>query len=266
MKFSPQSSVLSPGVFITGTDTGVGKTVVAAALAAALSAAGARVGVMKPVESGCARVDGKLEPADATFLREVAGCRAPMNVINPYALERPLAPAIAAEIEGVSIEPARLRSCYLQLAEDHDVVLVEGAGGLLTPLADRMTMRDLAALLGLPVLVVARNVLGAINHAALTVEAATLTFPSPPRGEGEGEGEAARAAGLEVLGIVLNHTTDTKNAAVQTNRAPIERWGGAPVIGEIPFLASLDLASLRRAGDALIRHLPGLAEGRTCRL
>ena len=223
----------SGGLFITGTDTGVGKTVVAAALAAALSAAGARVGVMKPVESGCARVDGKLEPADATFLREVAGCRAPMNVINPYALEQPLAPALAAEIEGVSIEPARLRSCYLQLAEEHDVVLVEGAGGLLTPLTDRMTMRDLAALLGLPVLVVARNVLGAINHTTLTVE-------------------AARAAGLDVLGIVLNHPTDTADVAVQTNHAAIERWGGARVIGEVPFLVSVNLASLRRAGDALI--------------
>src|SRR6266508_3240969 len=157
-------------LFVTGTDTDVGKTVVVGALAAAANQCGVRVGVMKPVESGCQRRDGRLVPRDAIFARELAGCSSPLDIVNPYALEHPLAPALAAEIESVTIDLGRIEQCYRLLAAEYNPVIVEGAGGLLTPIYGNTTNRELAAALRLPTLIAARNSLGAINHVSLTVE------------------------------------------------------------------------------------------------
>jgi dethiobiotin synthetase len=225
-----------PGLFVTGTDTGVGKTLVAGALAAAAHDCGVRVGVMKPVESGCQRRDGRLVPRDAIFLREMSGCGASLELVNPYALQHPLAPALAAELESVSIDLARLDLCYRTLAAEYSPVIVEGAGGLLTPLCGGLTMRDLAVMLRLPVLVVARNTLGAINHAMLTVE-------------------SARRVGLDVIGIVLNRPAFTEDDATRTNATSLRRWGGAPFIGEIPFLPSLDRGTLALRGIDLASQI-----------
>lgn len=225
--------MLPRGLFVTGTDTGVGKTVVAAAMALALRARGHRVGVMKPAESGCPRTDGRLLAPDAAFLLEAAGCSAAMETVNPYALAAPLAPALAAELEGVLIDIERIRACYRQLAAEHDVVLVEGAGGLLTPLSGQLTMRDLAVELALPAVVVVRNALGAINHAALTVE-------------------AARHAALPVVGLVLNHPSPELDPAARTNADALRRWGGAPLIGELPYALRLDRTLLGSFGETLI--------------
>jgi dethiobiotin synthetase len=216
-------------MFVTGTDTDVGKTVVVGALAAAAHHCGVRIGVMKPVESGCPSRDGRLVPRDALFARGMAGSDAPLSLVNPYALEHPLAPALAAEIEDVTIDLGRIATCYKTLAAEHTPMLVEGAGGLLAPLSGNLTMRDLAVYLGLPVLIVARNTLGAINHVALTVQ-------------------SARAAGLDVLGIVLNRTTKGNDAATLTNSASLRRWGGAPLLAEMPFLTSLDSNTLAVQG------------------
>ena len=233
---SPRFSGFEPwGLFITGTDTGVGKTVVAAALALALKARGLKVGVMKPVESGCRRVDGVLVPEDALFLQAAAGCQAPLEQINPYALERPVAPALAAELEGVSIEMPRIEAAYRALASSHDVVLVEGAGGLMAPLVADLRMLDLALALGLPALVVAHNALGVINHTSLTVR-------------------VARAAGLRIVGVVLSKVAPRGDTAALSNRASLERWGDAPLLGEVPHLPSLANESLRQAGEALLSH------------
>src|SRR5436305_14403039 len=160
---------MSKGLFVTGTDTGVGKTVVTGLLARILRKQGLRVGVMKPVETGCPREGDQLAPQDALFLRRISGCTAPPEVVTPYAFAEPLAPAIAAELAGCSIELSHIRSCYEQLLTQHDYVLVEGAGGLLVPLTAQHTMHDMAVALGLPILVVACNKLGTINHTALTV-------------------------------------------------------------------------------------------------
>ena len=119
---------MSLGLFITGTDTEVGKTVVTAALAAALAKRGLRVGVMKPAESGCPSLEGRLMPQDALFLKAMSGCTAPLELINPYAFVPPLTPALAAEMAGVAIEIDHIRACYRQLTATHDIVLVEGAG------------------------------------------------------------------------------------------------------------------------------------------
>ncbi|MCG8352364.1 MAG: dethiobiotin synthase [Chloroflexales bacterium] len=222
---------MSCGLFVTGTDTGVGKTIVTAALAIALRRRGLCVGVMKPAESGCPLEQGQLSPQDALFLKEMSGCAAPLTLINPYRLAQALTPALAAEHEGVVIDLDHIRDCYDQLAAMHDIVLVEGAGGLLAPLIDRSSMRDLAVRLELPLLVVARNVLGVINHTALTVTVARQTSA--------------------VLGVVLNNSVPIEQAAEQSNAAALRRWGGAPLLGQIPYSAALSRDYIELLGAEL---------------
>jgi dethiobiotin synthetase len=222
---------MNRGLFVTGTDTGVGKTIVTAALAIALRQRGLRVGVMKPAESGCPLEQGQLLPQDALFLKEMSGCAAPLELINPYRLAPALTPALAAEHEGVVIDLDHIRDCYDQLAATHDIVLVEGAGGLLAPLTDRFSMRDLAVRLELPLLIVARNVLGVINHTALTITVARQTSI--------------------VLGVVLNNSAPIAQAAEQSSAAALRRWGDAPLLGQFPYSAALSRDCLELLGTKL---------------
>lgn len=228
---------MTRGLFITGTDTGVGKTVVTAALATGLRGRGVHVGVMKPVETGCPREAGQLLPEDALFLIEASGCTAPLEVVNPYALAEPLAPALAAERTGTNIDLERIRVCYLELATGHDVVLVEGAGGLLVPLTDRLTMLDLAAELQLDVLIVSRNALGTINHTSLTVM-------------------VARQRGLRVVGVIVNNPSFTRDLATETNIGALRRWAGAPILAEIPYMPVLDQGALLSIAERLEYEVP----------
>src|SRR5262249_45838018 len=145
-------------LLVTGTDTGVGKTFVACALAGALRARGLRVAVLKPVETGVAGV-----PDDALRLRAAAGDPAPLDDVCPYRLRAPLAPAVAARLEGTPLDVGRLAALIPRRAAAADVLLVEGAGGLLVPLTAAATTLDLAVRVGLPVLVVGANRLGTIN-------------------------------------------------------------------------------------------------------
>jgi dethiobiotin synthetase len=225
-----------PGLFIVGTDTGVGKTFVGSAIGTALRGRGVQVGVMKPAETGCELVEGELIPADAEALRETSGCAAPLSVVCPYALAEPLAPALAAERAGTAIELPHIHECFGQLQRDHDVVLVEAAGGLLTPLTDTHRMRDLARAMGLPVIVVARNVLGAINHTHLTVG-------------------AAKAGGLNVVGVVLNHAVPGDDLAARTNGEAIARWGGAPLLAVVQWAPEPDMGALAAIGEAILAPL-----------
>ncbi|MEM8529298.1 MAG: dethiobiotin synthase [Chloroflexota bacterium] len=216
---------MSKGLFITGTDTEVGKTIVTALLAVALAERGLRVGVMKPAESGCPLENGRLAPQDAQFLKQVSGCTTPLEVINPYTFAPPLTPALAAEQAGVTIDLEHIRTCYEQLVEQHDVVLVEGAGGLLAPLTATHSMRDLAVMLDLPVLVVAANVLGVINHTALTVTVAQQV--------------------TSVVGIVLNTPQTRDDLAVESNAESLRRWGGAPLLGNVAHLTTFEPSTLK---------------------
>ncbi len=220
---------MGTGIFITGTDTDVGKTLVTGGLAALLQESGIDVGVMKPVESGCRRESSGLVPEDALFLREMSGCRDELELINPYALEHPLAPAVAAELEGVDIQLEVIREAYITLASRHELVLVEGAGGILAPVTARCFMADLARELGgLPLLVVARAMLGTINHTLLTLY-------------------YARREGVDVLGIVMNHTSPQYGLVESLNREALRRWGGVPFLGSLPFLPSTDPDSIKKA-------------------
>lgn len=211
------------GLFVTGTDTGVGKTLVSTALVLWARARGARVGGMKPAESGCARVDGRLVPADAELLRRAAGGEDDLALVCPHRLEAPLAPGVAAELEGVEISLERVRRALDALSASHpDGVVVEGAGGLLVPMDPAFhTVADWAAALELPVLVVARAGLGTINHTALTVEAL-----------------AARK--IPCRGVVLVAKSAEEEAAAGRNAEAIRRLAGAEIFAVIPPLAAED--------------------------
>lgn len=203
------------GLFITGTDTGVGKTFVARGLAGALRQRGAHVGVMKPVETGCGPSNQR-SPSDAAALATAAGSRLDLAYICPYQLEAPLAPDVAARLENIRVDPQSIVARYHEIASSHDITLVEGAGGLLVPIVARYTMADLADDLGIPLVVVVDSKLGAINHTLLTLEAA-----------------ASRE--IEVCGYVINHTSDKPDMASETNAALLGRSTDVACLGRIEW-------------------------------
>ncbi len=206
---------MKPGIFITGTDTGVGKTHVACLSAKELRRK-FRVGVMKPAESGCASVEGKAFPSDAAQLKEASGCRWPLERICPYAFFGALAPAEAAGREGRSMDLAHILHTFDDLQAEHDVVLVEGAGGLLTPLHGTLTCADLAKDLGLPLLIVARAGLGTLNHSLLTLE-------------------AALSRDIPVIALVLNENQRVEgDESVESNARILREHTNVPVLGPLP--------------------------------
>ncbi|MFT3913503.1 MAG: dethiobiotin synthase [Anaeromyxobacteraceae bacterium] len=216
------------GLFVTGTDTGVGKTEVSCALLEAARATGVDAVGMKPAQSGVTSD----EPSDAQRLREASGRCEPLEALCPYTFEAPLAPAVAARLAGVTIAVERIEEAARALAARHATVLVEGAGGLLVPLTDELTYADLAARLGLPVLVVARAGLGTVNHTALTVE-------------------AILRRGLRLAGIVLNRTTPTDDPSVPHNASEIARITTREPIAILPYEA--DIEARGRALRSILR-------------
>jgi dethiobiotin synthetase len=199
------------GLFVTGTDTGVGKTVVTAGIVCALRARGHAVGVAKPVQSGALTLDPE---GDAMLLKRWTRVAESPGEIAPLAFAAPLAPSVAAELEGRAVDRAHVLAHVRAVAERYDALVMEGAGGLLVPLAEDWTIADLARDLALPVLVVARAGLGTVNHSALTVR-------------------VARESGLEPVGVVLNGLAD---ASTETNARLIERIADVPVLGHVPQL------------------------------
>ncbi|MDR3580015.1 MAG: dethiobiotin synthase [Oryzomonas sp.] len=212
--------MMGKGIFITGTDTDVGKTIVTAVLARLLRMRGVSVGVMKPVTSGCREVDGELVSDDALLLCQAAAIPCESDVV-PYLLREPLAPAEAAKIDGVRIEFARIRESFDRLATTYDFVLVEGAGGLMVPLAGGFLMADLARELDLPLLVVARPNLGTINHTVLTCF-------------------SAQQMGIPVSGVIINDFPMEPGPAERSAPHYIGSLCGAPVLGVWPHEAASD--------------------------
>ncbi len=200
-------------LLVTGTDTGVGKTFVACALAHAWRAAGRRVGVVKPVETG---VDG--EPEDARRLAAAANDHAPLDDVCPYRLRAPLAPAVAAPREGVTVDVDRVAALIERRRRAVDVLIVEGAGGLLVPIAGGTTYLDLAVRLRVPILVVGANRLGTINHCALTARVAS-------------------SAGVAIAGFVLSHTTPETDASAPSNAETIASLTSMRCLGVVPYAA-----------------------------
>jgi dethiobiotin synthetase len=202
-------------LFITGTDTGVGKTVVAGAIANWFHRRGARVAVLKPMATGCVRRREGLVSEDAEFLAHCADARHPLDLICPQRFLEPLAPAVAAERAGTPVDWAAVqRSIDLMCRESH-VLIVEGVGGVMVPLDQRHTVLDLANWLGLSAVVVARPGLGTINHTRLTVE--------------------ALRSRTKVAGIVVNrYPAENPGLAEETNLRALEKWGRVPLLCVVP--------------------------------
>jgi len=206
------------GLFITGTDTGVGKTFVGIGLITAIKRAGISVSPMKPVETGCHLRDGRLIPPDTVRLLEASGVDEPLDIVNPYRFRQPLAPMVAAEIEGRRIQRKRILSIYRYLSMRYDMVVMEGAGGIMVPLNRGYLYLDLVKDLGIPLLIVSRATLGTINHSLLTIE-------------------VARRKGIEIIGVIINHAVQSKRGlAEKTNPEVIERLGEIDILGEIPYI------------------------------
>lgn len=209
------------GIFVTGTGTGVGKTVVCGLLAGFLRAGGARVTTQKWVETGVAG-----GPSDIDVHRRLAGdpgaaAEPPPSDRCPYRFSLPASPHLAAAREGRRIDPAVIEAAYRRLAETHDAVVVEGAGGFLVPLSGELATGDLVARIGLPVLVVAANRLGCVNEALLTVE-------------------AVRRRGVPLAGLVFNRVPGegdgTPAEVLADNPRIVAEIARAPVLGEVPLL------------------------------
>ena len=204
---------MSSGIFITGTDTGVGKTYIGTGIASALRMQGIDVGVMKPAETGCPVRRVNLMPNDTLALMRAAGVKDPLDLVNPYRFRAPLAPSVAAVHEEMPIDMRRLVAAFRKLEGRHQFMIVEGAGGILVPLTARRSFLDLAELLGLPVLIVARPGLGTINHTLLTVM-------------------ALNQRKLPIAGIVINCSLNQRaGEAERSNPGVIERRSGVPIVG-----------------------------------
>jgi dethiobiotin synthetase len=213
---------------ITGTDTGVGKSTVGCALGFAFRARGLRVGVMKPAETGCEEKAGILEPADARALVLASGCDAPLEVVCPYRYPSPLAPSAAAEID--SLPPpdlGHIRTCFDRIDSASDVVLVEGAGGLAVSLTWKIDFADLAAALGLELVVVIANRLGCLN-------ASLLTF------------RYAVSKGLRIAGWILNDVEPALTPAARTNANSLRRLTDVPCLGTMRFKEPLGIGVIEK--------------------
>jgi len=221
--------VAKPGLFVTATDTEVGKTVVAGGLVLALRAHGFDVGVMKPAATGCRSRRGKTLAEDVEFLMEAAATDDERELVCPYMLRDPLAPQVAAEREDSRLDIRRIRSAFQKLRSRHDAMIVEGAGGVYVPLRPRYYMLDLMSDLGLPALVVIRPALGTINHTLLTLD-------------------ALRARKIPVAGVIMNNYPKRPSLAERTNPEVLRDCPGVPFLGVLPRLEMVSVSQRRFDG------------------
>lgn len=222
------------GIFVMGTDTGVGKTVVTAAIALAARGQGRTVAPLKPAQTGD---DGAIT-GDAEFVASVLGLDEPYENLCPYRLRAPLAPAVAAQLEGVRLDPGAVVRAHAALSARYDLVLVEAAGGALVPFSDGVDMAALAGMLGLAVVVVIRPGLGTLNHTLLTLE-------------------ALHRRGLTVLGTVISGYPAEPGLDAVTNPQVLARISPVPLLGVIPHDPAIDTEA-GRAGDLATNGPAGL--------
>lgn len=229
---------MTRGYFITGTDTGVGKTTISLGLLRGLRERGYKTAAMKPVASGAQRIDGQWRNDDALQLQREATVRLPYELVNPIFFPEPIAPHIAAKIHGVAIDVDAIVKAFHEIQTNADIVIVEGVGGWQVPLNDTRTTADLAQRLGLPVILVVGLRLGCLNHALLTYH-------------------AIRASDLPLAGWVAN-TIDGDVRFSHENIATLQARLDAPLLGTVPHrdtrtpdavAACLDLTLLERPDE-----------------
>lgn len=243
MKMKPTS------LFLTGTDTGVGKTLVTALLVLHLRARGIDAGVMKPIASGCFWENGELKSEDALFLREMTEVEDELDLVNPIRYEEPLAPLVAARREAKTDGKSAFRddiavcmNAYQALMRRHECVVVEGVGGLRVPLQQErageaiQTGVDLANSLALPLVCVARRTLGTLNH---TLSTCSVPLQAPAR--------------IAALVFCDSARVEPDDIAAQTSPELLQEITGLPIWGEIPFLEDQSLQNLREIASKLIR-------------
>lgn len=217
------------GFFITGTDTGVGKTVVTAAIIKALHAMKVKAAAMKPIETGCRIIDNLPFPSDGMFLKETALMDEDISQITPYCFETPAAPFVASGLEKKDIDTGVIRACFDRLRDRYGTVIVEGIGGIMVPVKRAYFVSDLIKELGLPVIVVCRPSLGTINHTLLTIN-------------------YALKEGIKVAGVIINFSRpEEETTAELTNRSVIEQFNPAAVLGTLPYLKDLGPGTLEAA-------------------
>ena len=208
------------GIFVTGTDTGIGKTFVTAYLLGILQRSGIKAVPYKPVQSGGRLEEGILVAEDIEEYRLAANLTYQQGELCTYCLEDPVSPHLAAKISGVKIDKNRLVNQYIKLQKENDLVIVEGAGGLAVPLAENedeiYLTKDLINELDIPVLIVTHPSLGTINHSLLTAE-------------------YAKKNGIAILGFIINNVSEEESLMEQDNVRMIEILSGVPVIGKIPY-------------------------------
>jgi dethiobiotin synthetase len=228
------------GFFVTGTDTGVGKTVITAALIKAIGLLGLKACGMKPIETGClteirdqrSEIRDKnklLIPLDGMFLKKMADMDDSIDLVTPIRFESPLSPLTASEIEGTSVDLEKIQKAYDDLSRNYDVIIVEGIGGLLVPIKRDYFVLDLARDFGLPIIVVSRPGLGTLNHTLLTVNYAIKE-------------------GLDVAGIIINYSQPPEGTlAENTNPEVIKQISPVPLIGIFPYLKDFKSSTIEKA-------------------
>lgn len=231
---------MAKGFFVTGTDTGVGKTIITAALIRAAHILGFKACGMKPIETGCKTAGSRQEavvsskgktliPSDGMFLKKMAGMADPLDLVTPVCFEKSLAPLSASGIEGKPVDLKKIKKAFAYLAGSYDAVIVEGIGGLLVPINKEYFVLDLARDFGLPLIVVSRPGLGTINHTMLTVN-------------------YALKEGLNVAGIIMSYTrTQEGDLAEKTNPEVLKQISPVPIIGIFPYLKDLESSAIEKA-------------------
>lgn len=224
------------GLFITGTDTGVGKTLIAGAIARILSEQGVNVGVFKPVATGCRHSREGLVSSDAEFLAYCAGCEYPLSVLNPIRYATPAAPIVSADFENREVDFEHIASAYKYICDNSDLVIVEGIGGICVPISAQVEVLDLAVEFNLPVVIVSRPDLGTINHTLLTAD-------------------AVRGANLNLAGVVINGYNEAQAGPAETTCPQvIANCGNVNVLSVVPFDETADIET-GNLGEVIIDSL-----------
>lgn len=203
---------MEKGVFVTGINTGVGKTVVAGAIAATVKAQGLDVGVMKPIATGGKEIDGKLVSEDVMYLKGICGNTDDNDLVNPICFKPAIAPTLAASEHGTVIDLNKVWQAFEELKKKHEFLVVEGIGGLLVPIDDKLFITDMVSKMGLALVITSKDYLGAINHTLLTIE-------------------CAKSRNLRVKGVIINMLKDEDNDFVNE----IKMHTSVPILGTIPF-------------------------------